>query len=82
MSYIKVNPQKHHYSNRELPVYCRISLYFLLCHRYVDDDEYKEFHYKIIVNIEASVTSLDCNQEICPQTKGAVTCTIIKSPAR
>ena len=28
------------------------------------------------MNIEASVTSLDCNHGVCPQTQGAVTCTI------
>ena len=28
------------------------------------------------MKIEASVTSLDCNHEVCPQTQGAVTCTI------
>ena len=29
--------------------------------------------------IEASVTSLDCNHGVCPQTQGAVTCTITGS---
>ena len=28
------------------------------------------------MNIEASVTSLDCNHGVCPQTQAAVTCTI------
>ena len=28
------------------------------------------------MNIEASVTNLDCNHGVCPQTQGAVTCTI------
>ena len=28
------------------------------------------------MNIEASVTSLDCNHGVCPQTHRAVTCTI------
>ena len=31
------------------------------------------------MNIEASVTSLDCNHGVCPQTQGAVTCTITGS---
>ena len=29
------------------------------------------------MNIEALVTSLDCNHGVCPQTQGAVTCTIM-----
>ena len=33
------------------------------------------------MNIEASVTSLDCNHGVCPQTQGAVTCTITGSLA-
>ena len=33
------------------------------------------------MNIEASVTSLDCNHGVCPQTQGAVTCTINGSVA-
>ena len=33
------------------------------------------------MKIEASVTSLDCNHEVCPQTQGAVTCTITGSVA-
>ena len=33
------------------------------------------------MNIEASVTSLDCNHGVCPQTQGAVTCTITGSIA-
>ena len=33
------------------------------------------------MNIEASVTSLDCNHGVCPQTQGAVTCTITGSVA-
>ena len=28
------------------------------------------------MNIEASVTILDCDHGVCPQTQGAVTCTI------
>ena len=28
------------------------------------------------MKIEASVTSLDCNHGVCPQTQGVVTCTI------
>ena len=28
------------------------------------------------MNTEASVISLDCNHGVCPQTQGAVTCTI------
>ena len=28
------------------------------------------------MKIEASVTNLDCNHGVCPQTQGAVTCTI------
>ena len=28
------------------------------------------------MKIEASVTSLDCSHGLCPQTQGAVTCTI------
>ena len=35
----------------------------------------------LIVNIEASVTRLDCNHGLCPQTQGAVTCTITGSVA-
>ena len=31
------------------------------------------------MNIEASVTSLDCNHGVCPQTQGAVTCNITGS---
>ena len=31
------------------------------------------------MNIEASVTNLDCNHGVCPQTQGAVTCTITDS---
>ena len=31
------------------------------------------------MNIEASVISLDCNHGVCPQTQGAVTCTITGS---
>ena len=31
------------------------------------------------MKIEASVTSLDCNHGVCPQTQGAVTCTITDS---
>ena len=27
-------------------------------------------------NIEASITSLDCSHGVCPQTQGALTCTI------
>ena len=33
------------------------------------------------MNIEASITSLDCSHELCPQTQGAVTCTITGSIA-
>ena len=33
------------------------------------------------MNIEASVTSLDCNHGVCPQTQGAVICTITGSVA-
>ena len=33
------------------------------------------------MKIEASVTSLDCNHGVCPQTQGAVTCTINSSVA-
>ena len=33
------------------------------------------------MNIEASVISLDCNHGVCPQTQGAVTCTINGSVA-
>ena len=33
------------------------------------------------MNIEASVISLDCNHGACPQTQGAVTCTITGSVA-
>ena len=33
------------------------------------------------MNIEASVTSLDCNHGVCPQTQGAVTCIITGSQA-
>ena len=33
------------------------------------------------MKIEASVTSLDCNHGVCPQTQGAVTCTITGSIA-
>ena len=33
------------------------------------------------MNIEASVTNLDCNHGVCPQTQGAVTCTITGSVA-
>ena len=33
------------------------------------------------MNIEASVISLDCNLGVCPQTQGAVTCTITGSLA-
>ena len=33
------------------------------------------------MNIEASVTSLDCNHGVCPQTQGAVNCTIAGSVA-
>ena len=28
------------------------------------------------MKIEASVTSLDCNHGVCPQTQGVITCTI------
>ena len=31
------------------------------------------------MNIEALVTSLDCNHGVCPQTQGAITCTITGS---
>ena len=34
-----------------------------------------------IVKTEPSVTSLDCNHGLCPQTQGAVTCTITGSVA-
>ena len=34
------------------------------------------------MNIEASVTSLDCNHGVCPQTQGALTCTITGSVAK
>ena len=33
------------------------------------------------MKIEASVTILDCNHGVCPQTQGAVTCTITDSVA-
>ena len=33
------------------------------------------------MNIEASVTNLDCDHGVCPQTQGAVTCTITGSVA-
>ena len=33
------------------------------------------------MNIEGSVTSLDCDHGVCPQTQGAVTCTITGSIA-
>ena len=33
------------------------------------------------MNIEASVTSLDCNHGVCPQTQGVLTCTITGSVA-
>ena len=33
------------------------------------------------MNIEGSVTSLDCDYGVCPQTQGAVTCTITGSVA-
>ena len=33
------------------------------------------------MNIEASVTSLDCNHGVCPQTQGALTCKIYGSVA-
>ena len=33
------------------------------------------------MKIEASVTSLDCNHGVCPQTQGAVICTITGSIA-
>ena len=38
-------------------------------------------YYGHIVNIEASVTSLDCNYGVCLQTQEAVTCTINGSVA-
>ena len=34
-----------------------------------------------MVYIEASVTSLDCNHGVCPQTQGALTCTMTGSRA-
>ena len=34
------------------------------------------------MKIEASVTSLDCNHGVCPQTQGAVTCTITGRSAK
>ena len=34
-----------------------------------------------MVYIEASVISLDCNHGVCPQTQGALTCTITGSRA-
>ena len=37
--------------------------------------------YDFIVNIEATVTRLDCNHGVCPQTQGALTCTITGSLA-
>ena len=33
------------------------------------------------MNVEATVTSLDCNHGVCPQTQGAVNCTITGSVA-
>ena len=33
------------------------------------------------MNIEASVTSLECSHGVCPQTQGPVTCTITGSVA-
>ena len=33
------------------------------------------------MNIEASVTNLDCNHGVCPQAQGAVTCTINSNKA-
>ena len=33
------------------------------------------------MNIEALVTSLDCNHGVCPQTQGVVTCTITGTEA-
>ena len=33
------------------------------------------------MNIEATVTSLDCNHGVCPQTQGAVNCTITEGQA-
>ena len=38
----------------------------------------KELHYKIT---ETSVTSQDCNHGLCPQTQGAVICTITDNVA-
>ena len=35
--------------------------------------------YFFIVVLEASIISLDCNHGVCPQTQGAVTCTITGS---
>ena len=37
--------------------------------------------YYFIVNIEASVTKLNCNHGVCPQSQGALTCTITGSVA-
>ena len=42
---------------------------------------YNICQYDFIVNIEASVTSLDCNHGVCTQTQGALTCTITGSVA-
>ena len=37
---------------------------------------YNICQYDFIVNIEASVTKLDCNHGVCPHTQGVLTCTI------
>ena len=42
---------------------------------------YNICQYDFIVNIEASVTRLECNHGVCPQTQGALTCTITGSVA-
>ena len=41
----------------------------------------KQSVYLPIGSTEASVTSLDCNHGVCPQTQGALTCTITGSAA-
>ena len=50
-------------------------------HKWVNVLQHNICNSFLIANIEGSVTSLDCNHGVCPQTLGAATCTITGNSA-